>query len=42
MVACEGPERTERHDRLEKWRKIIGVPLSANAVTQSKILLGLY
>ncbi|KAM3761113.1 hypothetical protein ACB098_01G243100 [Castanea mollissima] len=48
IVAFEGPERTERHERLEKWRKIMegkgfkGVPLSANAVTQSKILLGLY
>lgn len=46
IVACEGPERTERHERLEKWRKIMegkefkGVPLSANAM--SKILLGLY
>ncbi|XP_050234754.1 GRAS family protein RAM1-like [Mercurialis annua] len=48
IVACEGAERIERHERLEKWRKIMegkgfrGVPLSANAVTQSKILLGLY
>lgn len=49
IVACEGPKRTERHERLEKWRKIMegkgftGVPLmSANAVTQSKILLSLY
>ncbi|KAL7232821.1 hypothetical protein ACSBR2_010769 [Camellia fascicularis] len=48
IVACEGPERVMRHERLEKWRKIMegkgfkGVPLSANAVTQSKILLGLY
>ncbi|XVF59994.1 hypothetical protein PTKIN_Ptkin08bG0006800 [Pterospermum kingtungense] len=48
IVACEGSERIERHERLEKWRKIMegkgfrGVPLSANAVTQSKILLGLY
>ncbi|PON95419.1 GRAS transcription factor [Trema orientale] len=48
IVACEGPERTERHERLDKWRKLMegkgfkGVPLSANAVTQSKILLGLY
>lgn len=48
IVACEGGERTARHERLEKWRKIMegkgfrGVPLSANAVTQSKILLGLY
>ncbi|GMY13031.1 CAAX farnesyltransferase (FTase) subunit beta [Fagus crenata] len=45
---AKGAERTERHERLEKWRKIMegkgfkGVPLSANAVTQSKILLGLY
>ncbi|XP_077250414.1 GRAS family protein RAM1-like isoform X2 [Tasmannia lanceolata] len=48
IVACEGPERVERHERLEKWRKIMegkgfkSVALSANAVTQSKILLGLY
>lgn len=48
IVACEGAERFERHERLEKWRKLMegkgfkGVPLSANAVTQSKILLGLY
>ncbi|XP_044502606.1 GRAS family protein RAM1-like [Mangifera indica] len=48
ILACEGAERIERHERLEKWRKIMegkgfkGVPLSANAVTQSKILLGLY
>ncbi|CAA3002103.1 DELLA RGL1-like [Olea europaea subsp. europaea] len=48
IVACEGPERVMRHERLEKWRKLMegkgfeGVPLSENAVTQSKILLGLY
>ncbi|OMO99396.1 Transcription factor GRAS [Corchorus olitorius] len=48
IVACEGSDRIERHERLEKWRSIMegkgfkGVPLSANAVTQSKILLGLY
>lgn len=48
IVAHEGTERTERHERLDKWRKIMegkgfkGVPLSGNAVTQSKILLGLY
>ncbi|XP_052195976.1 GRAS family protein RAM1-like [Diospyros lotus] len=48
IVACEGPERVMRHERLERWRRIMdskgfkGVPLSANAVTQSKILLGLY
>ncbi|KAL0377267.1 UNVERIFIED_CONTAM: GRAS family protein RAM1 [Sesamum radiatum] len=48
IVAQEGPERSMRHERLEKWRKVMegkgfqGVPLSSNAVTQSKILLGLY
>ncbi|KAH7518935.1 hypothetical protein FEM48_Zijuj09G0223900 [Ziziphus jujuba var. spinosa] len=48
IVACEGAERIQRHERLEKWRKVMegkgfkGVALSANAVTQSKILLGLY
>ncbi|KAK8710315.1 hypothetical protein V6N13_145646 [Hibiscus sabdariffa] len=48
IVACEGNERIERHERLEKWRKLMegkgfqGVALSANAVTQSNILLGLY
>ncbi|CAK9183709.1 unnamed protein product [Ilex paraguariensis] len=48
IIACEGQERVVRHERLEKWRKIMegkgfkGVALSANAVTQSKILLGLY
>ncbi|XP_016497576.1 GRAS family protein RAM1 [Nicotiana tabacum] len=48
IVSCEGAERVVRHERLEKWRRLMegkgfkGVPLSANAVTQSKILLGLY
>ncbi|OWM70726.1 hypothetical protein CDL15_Pgr014399 [Punica granatum] len=48
IVAHEGAERTARHERLDKWRKIMegkgfkGIPLSGNAVTQSKILLGLY
>ncbi|XWS43981.1 hypothetical protein CRYUN_Cryun15aG0005500 [Craigia yunnanensis] len=48
IVACEGSERVARHERLEKWRKLMegkgfkGVSISANAVTQSKILLGLY
>lgn len=48
IAAPEGAERIERHERLEKWRKVMegkgfkGVPLSSNAVTQSKILLGLY
>ncbi|MCD7472880.1 CAAX farnesyltransferase (FTase) subunit beta [Datura stramonium] len=48
IVSCEGRERVVRHERLEKWRRVMegkgfkGVALSANAVTQSKILLGLY
>ncbi|PHT57466.1 hypothetical protein CQW23_05952 [Capsicum baccatum] len=48
IVSCEGTERVVRHERLEKWRRVMegkgfkGVALSANAVTQSKILLGLY
>ncbi|PIA50980.1 hypothetical protein AQUCO_01100061v1 [Aquilegia coerulea] len=48
IVACEGPERVERHERLEKWRKIMEgkgfkeVALSGHAVSQSKMLLGLY
>ncbi|KAF5193231.1 Scarecrow-like transcription factor pat1 [Thalictrum thalictroides] len=48
IVAFEGPERVERHERLEKWRKIMegkgfkGVALSGHAVSQTKMLLGLY
>ncbi|GAA0150856.1 hypothetical protein Leryth_004204 [Lithospermum erythrorhizon] len=48
IVSCEGPERIVRHERLEKWRKIMegkgfkSVQLSSNAVTQSRILLNLY
>ncbi|XP_015063237.1 DELLA protein RGL1-like [Solanum pennellii] len=48
IVSCEGMERMVRHERLGKWRRVMegkgfkGVALSANAVTQSKILLGLY
>ncbi|KAG6529347.1 GRAS family protein RAM1-like [Zingiber officinale] len=48
IVACEGSERVVRHERLERWRRMMegrgfkGVALSGNAVNQSKILLGLY
>lgn len=48
IVACEGPERVMRHERLEKWRKIMEgkgfsvVELGANAAAQSEILLSLY
>ncbi|MCO5554557.1 hypothetical protein L7F22_008087 [Adiantum nelumboides] len=48
IVACEGGERVERHEKLDKWRQMMeamgfeNVALSANAVNQSKLLLGLY
>ncbi|XP_072950381.1 GRAS family protein RAM1-like [Typha angustifolia] len=48
IVACEGPERVVRHERLERWRKVMEgkgfkrVDLSANAASQSRVLLGLY
>ncbi|KAI3954201.1 hypothetical protein MKW98_018025 [Papaver atlanticum] len=48
IVASEGPDRVERHEKLEKWRKVMegkgfkGIPLSENAVTQANLLLGLY
>lgn len=48
IVACEGTERVERHEKLDRWRKIMdsigfqSVPLSQNAVQQSHLLLKLY
>ncbi|KAK1319646.1 DELLA protein GAI1 [Acorus calamus] len=48
IVAFEGAERVVRHEKLERWRKTLegkgfqGVPLSANTVAHSKILLGVY
>ncbi|KAI4384142.1 hypothetical protein MLD38_002330 [Melastoma candidum] len=45
IATCEGPERTERHERLDKWRKMMegrgfrGVPLGDNAVAMSEMLL---
>ncbi|XP_047326182.1 GRAS family protein RAM1-like [Impatiens glandulifera] len=48
IVACEGAERVVRHERLQKWRKTMegkgfkAVPLSANAVSQSRMLLEMY
>ncbi|ERN06264.1 hypothetical protein AMTR_s00016p00207780 [Amborella trichopoda] len=48
IVACEGAARVERHERLERWRRVMegkgfrGVPLSANAVNQSRMLLSIY
>nr|XP_010917930.2 DELLA protein GAI1-like [Elaeis guineensis] len=48
IVAREGAERVARHEKLDRWRKVMegrgfkGVALSANSVDQSRILLGLY
>ncbi|XP_051197090.1 GRAS family protein RAM1-like [Lolium perenne] len=48
VVACEGAERIARHERLDRWRRIMegrgfeAVPLSPAAVGQSQVLLGLY
>ncbi|XP_037480384.1 GRAS family protein RAM1-like [Triticum dicoccoides] len=48
VVACEGAERVARHERLDRWRRIMedrgfeAVPLSPAAVGQSQVLLGLY
>ncbi|KAI3905521.1 hypothetical protein MKW92_042815 [Papaver armeniacum] len=48
IVASEGSDRVERHEKLEKWRKVMegkgfqAIPLSENAVTQANLLLGLY
>ncbi|CAD6254012.1 unnamed protein product [Miscanthus lutarioriparius] len=48
VVACEGAERVARHERLDRWRRLMEgrgfepVPLSPAAVGQSQVLLGLY
>ena len=48
VVACEGAERVERHERLDRWRRVMegrgfqAVPLNPAAVGQSQVLLGLY
>ncbi|KAF0895081.1 hypothetical protein E2562_006788 [Oryza meyeriana var. granulata] len=48
VVACEGAERVARHERLDRWRRLMegrgfeAVPLSPAAVGQSQVLLGLY
>ncbi|KAK3118798.1 hypothetical protein QOZ80_9BG0708080 [Eleusine coracana subsp. coracana] len=48
VVACEGTERVARHERIDRWRRIMegrgfeAVPLSPAAVGQSQVLLGLY
>ncbi|RCV38275.1 hypothetical protein SEVIR_8G136700v4 [Setaria viridis] len=48
VVACEGAERVARHERLDRWRRLMEgrgfepVPLSPAAIGQSQVLLGLY
>ncbi|KAL6890299.1 hypothetical protein ACP4OV_009062 [Aristida adscensionis] len=48
VVACEGADRVARHERLDRWRRLMEsrgfepVPLSPAAVGQSQVLLGLY
>jgi hypothetical protein len=47
IVACEGADRTERHETLEVWQQRMGLagfrqlPLSSHAITQAKLLLSL-
>ncbi|XP_057789968.1 scarecrow-like protein 3 [Salvia miltiorrhiza] len=48
IVACEGAERRERHERLERWSRrlevagFVGAPLSYYALLQAKRLLQSY
>ncbi|KAG6547419.1 hypothetical protein Mapa_010867 [Marchantia paleacea] len=48
IIACEGPERVERHERIEKWREHMNqagfqsVPLSKRAKSQAKLLLEMF
>ncbi|MQM16194.1 hypothetical protein Taro_049148 [Colocasia esculenta] len=48
IVAYEGEERVDRHEKLDKWKRVMegkgfkGVPLSAHAMALSEMLLGLY
>ncbi|OAE30977.1 hypothetical protein AXG93_2018s1440 [Marchantia polymorpha subsp. ruderalis] len=48
IIACEGPERVERHERIEKWREHMtqarfeSVPLSKRAKSQAKLLLEMF
>lgn len=48
VVACEGPERTERHETLGQWRGRLGqagfetVHLGSNAYKQASTLLALF
>ncbi|EXC20644.1 hypothetical protein L484_027201 [Morus notabilis] len=48
VVACEGPDRVERHENLDRWRDRFGsagfdrVHLGSNAFKQASMLLALY
>ncbi|PON41413.1 DELLA transcription factor [Parasponia andersonii] len=48
VVACEGPDRVERHETLDRWRKRFGaagfdsVHLGSNAFKQASMLLALF
>ncbi|EFJ17710.1 GRAS family protein [Selaginella moellendorffii] len=48
IIACEGPNRVERHESMADWSKRLEVagfrpsPLSQRAVNQAKLLLRLY
>lgn len=48
VVACEGPDRVERHESLAQWRSRFSsaglepVPLGSNAFKQASILLALF
>ncbi|RRT84964.1 hypothetical protein B296_00011960 [Ensete ventricosum] len=48
VVACEGAERTERHEALAQWRVRMGragfepVPIGSNAFKQASMLLALF
>ncbi|XP_051148410.1 DELLA protein GAI1-like [Andrographis paniculata] len=48
VVACEGPDRVERHETLSQWRTrfdssgLIPVHLGSNAYKQASMLLALY
>ncbi|KAI6677160.1 hypothetical protein NL676_037956 [Syzygium grande] len=48
VVACEGPDRVERHETLAQWRARLGsagfapVHLGSNAFKQASMLLALY
>ncbi|KAG0560769.1 hypothetical protein M758_9G011500 [Ceratodon purpureus] len=48
ILSCEGPERVERHEAINKWRSLlsqsgfVSVPLEDSAQTQAQILLRMF